>query len=161
LYDGDLPVRKLVGGVLEIILSELMRAKKLVENIESKSGYLPLEGGGGRGERGRERERECTKKMHYQKYTMSYTFNKQTILVFFFLNLISSTIELKKHCVPHKYQARYGSNPDTLCPAPRVGGGGTSSRAERRELNLCMRIIEHNIIALATPQLNHIQTHHL
>ena len=38
---------------MKIILCEFMRAEKLVENIESKSGYFPLQR-----ERERERERE-------------------------------------------------------------------------------------------------------
>ena len=54
-YDGHLSVRQLIGGVLEIILSEFVRPEKLVENIESKGGYFPL---GKEREREREKERE-------------------------------------------------------------------------------------------------------
>ena len=35
-------VGELVGGVSEIVFCELVRTEKLVENIKSKCGHLPL-----------------------------------------------------------------------------------------------------------------------
>ena len=84
-----------------------MRAEKLVENIESKGGYLPLETESGRGRGRGEGERVCVRERERierenalsNPLPNTHTFNKQNNTscfyhsYLFFLVLISSTIE--------------------------------------------------------------------